>query len=227
MRSSVSMQQQACSPENQNHSRRMRWTSEDPPKRWYIGLWGPNIDNELIALTKKHWADLSMVDLHEPHIDNDGMKSDRGPARDAAPPRESESSAGTRKVTPSRMYCFPEFTSHPRDRPRGDGKIAGLLRKARALWRGLYLLDAAIDNLLIWFISRSSRGLAHLRYLAKSTRQLGRQIWRHVFPTTQVDPGAFGKLLARKSRNQLANWQKLQYLTIAHATVTNEALAAI
>ena len=52
----------------------MRWTSEDPPKLWHIGLWGPNIDNELIALTK-NTPDLTMVDLHEPHIDNDGMKS--------------------------------------------------------------------------------------------------------------------------------------------------------
>ena len=119
---------------------RMRWTSEDPPKLWYIGLWGPNIDNELSALTK-NTPDLTMVDLHEPHIDNDGMKSI------AALPgmrylRVNPIERWNKKGHPEPMYCFPEFTSHP-DRPRVTGNRALTLK---AYPGGLYLLDAVIDT---------------------------------------------------------------------------------
>ncbi len=53
---------------------RLRWSNDKPPKLWFVGLWGPNIDNALLALAA-HTPDLWSVELHEPHIDDEGMRS--------------------------------------------------------------------------------------------------------------------------------------------------------
>ena len=198
---------------------RMRWTSEDPPKLWYIGLWGPNIDNELIALTK-NTPDLTMVELHEPHIDNDGMKSI------AALPgmrylRVNPIERWNKKGHPEPMYCFPEFTSHL-DRPRVTGKSLSYF-EGKGTLEGLYLLDAVIDT-------------ADLVHLAKLPRLSTLALPCEIDEAAVTNLAACSRLhrltlgfrkITGTEIKQLANLQKLQYLKITHATVTNEALAAI
>ncbi|QDT60377.1 Leucine Rich repeats (2 copies) [Stieleria bergensis] len=198
---------------------RMRWTSEDPPKLWYIGLWGPNIDNDLIALTKST-PDLTMVALHEPHIDDDGMKSI------AALPglrylHVNPIERWKKKGQPGPMYCFPEFASSP-DRPRVTGKSLSYFEEKETL-EGLYLLDAVID----------SADLVHLAKLPRlSTLALPCEIdeaaMTHLPACRRLHRLTLGyREITGAEIKQLANWKKLQYLTITHATLSDEALAAI
>ncbi|MDF1853797.1 MAG: hypothetical protein P1U85_23415, partial [Verrucomicrobiales bacterium] len=198
---------------------RMRWTSEDPPKLWYIGLWGPNIDNDMIALTKST-PDLTTVVLHEPHIDDDGMKSI------AALPglrylHVNPTERWKKKGHPGPMYCFPEFTSSP-DRPRVTGKSLSYFEGKQTL-EALYLLDAVIDT----------ADLVHLAKLPRlSTLALPCEIdeaaMTHLAACRRLHRLTFGyREITGAEIKQLANWKNLKYLTITHATLTDEALAAI
>ena len=198
---------------------RMRWTSEDRPKLWYIGLWGPNIDNDLIALTKST-PDLTMVDLHEPHIDDDGMKS-LATLAGLRYLRVNPIERWNKEGHPEPMYCFPEFTSHP-DRPRVTGKSLGYFEGKETL-EGLDLLDAVIDT----------SDLVHLTKLPRLGRlalpcEIDEAAATHLAACPRLHRLTLGyREITGAEINQLANWKQLQYLTITHATLTGEALAAI
>ncbi len=198
---------------------RMRWTSEHPPKLWYVGLWGPNINNELIALTE-HTQDLTAVDLYEPHIDDDGMKSL------AALPmlrylRVDPIERWTKQGHPEPMYCFPEFTSSP-DRPRVTGRSLAYFAGSEAL-QGLYLLDAQI----------SSYHLAHLSKLPQLSTlalpcEVDAEAVTHLAACARLHRLTLGHgEITGAEIEQLANWEGLKYLTLTHATITKEALKAM
>lgn len=198
---------------------RMRWRSEEPPKLWYVGLWGPNVDNDLIALTK-HTPDLSMVALHEPHIDDDGMKSI------AALPalrylRVDPIERWTKEGHPSPMYCFPEFTSSP-ERPRVTGKSLAYFAGKETL-EGLYLLDAQIETADLVHLSK----LPRLGTVALPCKIDERAV-KHLAACRRLHRLTLGhRVITGAEIQRLAKWDGLKYLTLTHATITKEALEAM
>jgi hypothetical protein len=197
---------------------RMRWSSEQPPKLWFVGLWGPNIDNALISLSA-HTPDLWSVELHEPHIDDQGMRSlARLPKLRylKIDPIERWSKPG---FTPL-MYCFPGLPPRT-DRPRVTGKSLVAFADASAL-EGLSLLDTVI----------AAEDLAALARIPKLSS---------VALPCVIDETAVGHLKACRRLNsltlgyrevtaeeikRLAGWKSLRSLTITNATLPDDALSA-
>ncbi len=206
-------------PGNPKPFTRMRWTSEEPPKLWYIGLWGPNVDNDLIALTR-HTLDLTTIDLYEPHIDDTGMKSI------AALPglrylRVDPIERWTKKGHPAPMYCFPDFTSSP-ERPRVTGKSLAYFSGSETL-EGLFLLDAQIEPADLAPLAKIPR-LGHLALPCA----IDEEAVTHLAACPRLHRLTFGhREITGAEIKQLANWEGLNYLTLTHATITKEALEAM
>lgn len=197
---------------------RLRWSSEKPPKLWFVGLWGPHIDNALIALTA-HTPDLWAVELHEPHIDDQGMRSlARLPKLRflKIDPIERWSKPGFAPL----MYCFPDLPPRT-DRPRITGRSLAAFADAPAL-EGLSLLDAVITAEDLAALARMPKlssvslpcviddtALGHLQ----ACRRLGSLTLGH-------------REVTAEEIRRLAAWKSLRSLTITNATLSNEALAA-
>lgn len=197
---------------------RLRWSSDKPPKLWFIGLWGPKIDNALIALTA-HTPDLWSVELHEPHIDDQGMRSlARLPKLRylRIDPIERWTKPGFAPL----MYCFPDLAPRT-DRPRVTGKSLAAFADAPAL-EGLSLLDTVV----------TAEDLAALARMPKLSS---------VSLPCVIDETALGHLQAcrrlssltlghrevpAEELKRLAGWKSLRSLSITNATLSDEALAA-
>ena len=197
---------------------RLRWSSDKPPKLWFIGLWGPKIDNALMALTA-HTPDLWSVELHEPHIDDEGMRSlARLPKLRylRIDPIERWTKPGFAPL----MYCFPDLAPRT-DRPRVTGKSLAAFADAPAL-EGLSLLDTVVN----------AEDLAALALMPKLSS---------VSLPCVIDESALGHLQACRRLSsltlghreitaeeikRLAGWKSLRSLSITNATLSDEALTA-
>ena len=136
------MDEASILPGQKNTITRMRWSDEPVPKLWFVGLWGPKVDDALMAMTS-HTSDLWSVELHEPHIDDEGMRS----LAKLPKLRYLVVSPIERYVKPgysSVMYCFPNFTSAA-DRPRVTGKSIEAFADSATL-ESLELFDAVVSS---------------------------------------------------------------------------------
>jgi hypothetical protein len=198
---------------------RFRWTEEPVPKLWFMGLWGPKVDNALMAVTR-HTPDLWWVELHEPHIDDEGMKSL------AALPklRYLVVSPIERYVKPGFspvMYCFPKFAPSA-DRPRVTGKCLEAFASATSL-ESLDLSDAVVT-------SSDLRHLAAIPRLSSVTLPtvIDEEALRHLQASKRLNRLGLGyREIGADEVRRLAGWKGLRQLAITRATLSDGALTAL
>ena len=198
---------------------RMIWTAEPVPKLSSIGLWGPKVDDALLA-NLVHTPDLVTVDLYEPHVSDEAMKTlVKLPKLRylAIKPIERYVKPGFSPL----MYCFPDLAPQT-DRPRVTGKGLAALAGAPAL-EGLNLFDTVV-------------GPADLAALA-TLPQLS-----HLSLPQAVDDETIGHLEACKRLHgltlgyrditaaeieRLAGWKNLRRLTLTQAKLSEPTLEAL
>jgi hypothetical protein len=198
---------------------RMRWTDEAVPKFWYVGLWGPKVDDALLAMTA-FTPDLSTIDLHEPHVSDEGMRSlAKLPKLRylAIKPIERYVKPGFDPL----MYCFPDLSPRT-DRPRVTGAGLAALGAAPAL-EGLDLADALVEGKDLGSL-RSMPALAHLG--------LPCQVDAAALEHMQACRRLHGLTLANRDVSaeeieRLAAWKNLRKLTLLHVPLSDAALEAV
>lgn len=198
---------------------RFRWSEEAVPKLWFVGLWGPKVDDALVALTR-HTPDLWSVELHEPNIDDEGMKA----LAHLPKLRYLVVSPIERYVKPGFspvMYCFPNFTPQV-DRPRVTGQCLEAFAAAAAL-EGLDLSDAVVS-------SADLRHLAAIPKLSSITLPtvIDDEAVRHLQVCKRLQSLGLGhRVIGADEIERLAGWKSLRRLSISRATLSDEALAAL
>lgn len=196
-----------------------RWSTGEPPRLAHLGLWGPQITNELLVHAKE-LPDLEFVSLYETNIDDDGVQ------RLARLPK-------LRRLTIAPIcryekagfgapqWSYP-FMSERADRPRITGRGLKALGAVSTL-EALELLDARLTTADLALLqswpklsaialpnTMDADAVAHLR----ACRRLN-----------QLTLG-YREVTAAELK-QLAAWSGLRHLTLIHARLSNEALAAL
>jgi hypothetical protein len=197
----------------------MRWSDETVPKLWFAGLWGPKVDDALMAMTS-HTPDLWSVELHEPHIDDEGIRSlARLPKL-----RYLVVSQIERYVKPGYspvMYCFPKFTSAA-DRPRVTGKSIEAFAGSATL-ESLELFDAVVS-------SADLRSLASIPKLSSVglPNTIDDDAVKHLQACKRLSSLSLGhREITADEIERLADWKTLRRLAITNATLTDGALEAL
>jgi len=206
-------------PGQKNTITRLRWSDETVPKLWFAGLWGPKVDDALMAMTS-HTPDLWSVELHEPHIDDEGMRS----LAKLPKLRYLVVSPIERYVKPGYspvMYCFPNFTSAP-DRPRVTGKSLEAFAGSATL-ESLELFDAVIASTDLQFLASipklSSVGLPNA---------IDDEAVKHLQSCKRLSNLSLGyREITADEIERLAGWKTLRRLAITHATLSDAALEAL
>lgn len=206
-------------PGQKNTITRLRWSDETVPKLWFAGLWGPKVDDALMAMTSRT-PDLWSVELHEPHIDDDGMRS----LAKLPKLRYLVVSPIERYVKPgfsSVMYCFPNFTSAP-DRPRVTGKSIEAFANSATL-ESLELFDAVIS-------SADLRSLPTIPKLSSVglPSTIDDEAVNHLQACKRLSSLSLGyREITADEIERLAEWKTLRRLAITHATLSNAALESL
>lgn len=198
---------------------RMRWTDEAVPKLFYIGLWGAQVDDALIA-RMVHTPDLITVDLCEPHISDAAMTTLAGLPKLrylAIKPIERYVKPGF----PPLMYCFPDLPPRT-DRPRVTGKGLAALASAPEL-EGLDLFDTLVGPADLATLAAMPK-LAHLSLpLAIDEDALG-----HLRACKRLHGLTLGsREISAAEITRLSAWPNLRRLTLIHATLSDAALEAL
>lgn len=195
-----------------------RWSSAEPPKLAHLGLWGSQVTNEIVALVEQ-LPDLEFVSLYETSVDDDGVQHlARLPKlrRLSIAPicRYEKTGFGPPQ------WSYP-FMAERADRPRVTGRGLQAFASAATL-EALELLDSRL----------TSDDLAVLKSWPKLSA-LG-------LPN-KIDAATVLHLQTCKRLNQLtlsyrevtadelerlAEWPGLRKLTLIHARLSDEALAA-
>lgn len=204
---------------NRGSITRFRWSDEAIPKLWSVGLWGPKVNNELMALTSLT-PDLTTVELREPHIDDEGLKFL------AKLPKLRYLTVGPieRYVKPgysSVMYSFPALKPRT-DRPRVTGKSIQAFADAPVL-ESLELLDAVVapsDLAAAAAIPKlSSLGLPHV---------IDAETVKHLQACRRLNALTLGhREITAAEVEHLSAWKSLRRLTLTHAQLTDGVLEAL
>lgn len=206
-------------PGQKHTATRFRWSDEAVPKLWFVGLWGPKVDDALLALTR-HTPDLWSVELHEPHVGDEGMRSlARLPKLRylVVSPIERYVKPGFSPV----MYCFPDYASAP-DRPRVTGKSLEAFAGAPEL-ESLELFDAVI----------ASADLAVLAAIPKLSsvglpNAIDDEAVRHLQACKRLNRLSLGhREIGADEIRRLAGWKGLRRLAISRAKLSDAALTAL
>lgn len=196
-----------------------RWSTGEPPRLAHLGLWGPQITNELLVHAKE-LPDLEFVSLYETNIDDDGVQ------RLARLPKLRRLTIApicryekTGFGAPQWSYPFlPERADRPRITGRGlqaFGAVSTLetleLLDARLTTADLALLQSwpklsaiALPNTIDTDTVAHLRACRRLNHLTLGYREVTAAELKH-----------------------LAAWSGLRRLTLIHARLSNEALAAL
>lgn len=198
---------------------RMRWTDEPVPKLFYVGLWGANVDDALVAMLV-NTPDLVTIDLAEPHISDAAMKTLATLPKLrylAIKPIERYVKPGF----PPLMYCFPDLPPRT-DRPRVTGKGLAALAGAREL-EGLDLFDTVVGPGDLAALAAIPK-LAHL--------SLPHAVDAEALAALQACKRLHGLTLgyreiAADEIARLAGWKNLRKLTLIHAPLSDAALESL
>lgn len=198
---------------------RFRWTEEATPKLWFVGLWGAKVDDELMALTSLT-PDLTTINLHEPHIDDEGTRSlARLPKLRylTVEPIERYVKPGY----PSVMYSFPALKLRT-DRPRVTGKCLAAFPNAPAL-ESLELLDAVVAPGDL----AAAAAIPKLSALSLPN-VIDDETVKHLTACHRLNTLTLGyREIAAAEIERLSTWKALRRLTLTHTRLTDEALEAL
>jgi len=167
-----------------------------------------------------HTPDLWSVELHEPHIDDEGIRS----LAKLPKLRYLVVSPIERYVKPGYspvMYCFPDLVPAP-DRPRVTGKSIEAFAGSATL-ESLELFDAVV----------SSADLRHLASIPKLSsiglpNAINEEAVKHLQECKRLSSLALGhREVTADEIERLAAWTGLRRLTITHATLSDAALEAL
>jgi len=198
---------------------RMRWTDETVPKFWYVGLWGPKIDDALVAMMT-HTPDLTTVDLAEPHISDEALKTLATLPKLrylAIKPIERYVKPGFSPL----MYCFPDLSPRT-DRPRVTGKGLAALAGAPVL-EGLDLFDTVVRPADLAALAAIPT-LAHVSL----PHAVDDEAVRHLQACKRLHGLTLGyRDISVDEIERLSGWKNLRRLTVTHATLSDAALEAL
>lgn len=196
-----------------------RWNGAKPPALAHLGLWGPKIDNDLLALTAT-MPTLEVVSLYETSITDDGIRSLATLPRLrslAVLPIERYEKAGF--GPPQWSYPFMERRA---GRPRLTGQALRHLAGVTTL-ESLELLDADLQPAdLAVLKSWPKLGAVALPNVVDEETVRHLQACRRL---NQLTLG--GRDIAAKELERLAGWRALKKLTLTHARLGEETLAAL
>jgi len=197
-----------------------RWaTDAQPPKLAHLGLWGPKITNELLALTST-MPDLEHVSLYETTIDDKGVAALTKLAK-----------LRTFSVLPITRYektgFGPPQWSYPfmalrADHPRITGKVLGDLGSVKTL-EHLDLLDVQLkssdlDALSAW-PKLSELSLPNV---------IDAETLKHLQACRKLTSLTLGyRAITADELKTLSSWKSLKKLTLVHAQLSDESLRAL
>lgn len=195
-----------------------RWTNDATPKLAHLGLWGSQINSELLALIDR-LPDLEFVSLYETDVDDDGVKAiARLPKlrRLSVAPICRYENAGFGAP----QWSYP-FVAERSDRPRITGRGLAAFAGCTTL-EGAELLDARLTSadleLLKSWPKLSAVGLPN---------QIDAEAVRHLSACGRLSQLTLGyREVSVAEIEQLAAWPKLRRLTLIHAQLSDDALAA-
>lgn len=195
-----------------------RWNSDSPPKLAHLGLWGPQITDELLDLTA-HLPDLEFVSVYETSIDDDGVAAlAKLPKlrRLAVAPICRYEKAGF--GPPQWSYPFmAERSERPRITRRGLQAFAAV-----STLESIELLDARL----------TSGDLALLKSWPKLSavslpNVIDAEAVRHLQACPRLNQLTLGyREVSAAEIEQMANWSGLRRLTLIHAQLSDETLQA-
>ncbi len=196
-----------------------RWTSNEPPRLAHLGLWGPQVTDELLAHAKL-LPDLEFVSLYETNVADDGVQAlARLPKLrrlNIAPICRYEKAG----FGPP-QWSYP-FMAERKERPRITGRGLQAFSNLANL-ESLELLDARL----------TTADLAILKTWPKlSEVALPNAMDAETIQNLQACPRlnrltlGYREVTANELKH-LAKWQNLRRLTLIQARLADEALAAL
>jgi hypothetical protein len=195
-----------------------RWSNTEPPKLAHLGLWGPQITNDLLSLTAQ-LPDLEYVSLYETDVDDDGIAALAGLPKlrrlTLAPICRYEK---TGFGPPQWSYPFMAVRDErPHVTARGLQAFAAI-----ATLEAVELLDARL----------ASRDLALLKSWPKLSavslpNAIDAEAVRHLQACRRLNQLTLGyREITVEELKRLSEWPGLRRLTLIHARLSDEALAA-
>lgn len=196
-----------------------RWNGAKPPALAHLGLWGPKIDNDLLALTATMPA-LEVVSLYETSVTDEGLRALAMLPKLrslAVLPIERYEKAGF--GPPQWSYPFMERRA---GRPRLTEQALRHLAGVTTL-ETLELLDADVHSAdLAVLKSWPKLGALALPNVVDEETVRHLQVCRRL---SQLTLG--GRDITAKELEHLAGWRGLKKLTLTHARLAGETLAAL
>jgi len=196
-----------------------RWTDSTPPKLAHLGLWGSNVDNELLALVST-MPDLEHVALYETSVTDQGLAALAGLTK----LRSFSVSPVLRYEKPGfgpPQWSYPFLPQRP-DRPRITGNVVQALASIKTLER-LDLLDARLTSADLVGLSAFPK-LSSLSLPAA----IDDQTVKHLQACHRLNTLTLGEREITATELQtLSAWKSLRKLTIVHAQLSDEALGAL
>lgn len=196
-----------------------RWADSNPPKLAHLGLWGPKVGNEILALASL-LPDLEHVSVYETNVDDQGIQAlGRLPKLRslAITPINRYEKAGF--APPQWSYPFMPLRD---DRPRVSGQALPALSHIATL-ESLDLLDARLKSsdlsVLSSWLKLSSLSLPNV---------IDEQAVVHLQACRRLSVLTLGhREVTAAELKCLAHWKSLKRLTLIHAQLSDEALAAL
>ena len=196
-----------------------RWSNGSPPQLVKLGLWGPNINNELFALIKT-MPDLDGVSLYETSVDDAGiavlaqlpkLKSF------AVLPVDRYEKLGFGPT----QWSYP-FIPRQADRPRITGQMLATLAQNKGI-ENLDLQDAELKSsdlaLLSSWPKLASLGLSNV---------VNEQTVKSLQACPRLSRLTLGnREIAAAEIHQLAAWKSLRTLVVSNARLLGPALEAL
>lgn len=196
-----------------------RWTDSTPPKLAHLGLWGSNVDNEVLAHVSA-MPDLEHVALYETSVTDQGLTAIAGlkmlRSFSVLPVTRYEKSG----FGPP-QWSYP-FLPERLDRPRITGNVLQTLASVKTLER-LDLLDARL-------VSADLEGLSAWPKLSSLSLPgpIDDETVKHLRACPRLTALTLGQREITPAELQsLSAWKSLRKLTMIHAQLSNEALGAI
>jgi hypothetical protein len=196
-----------------------RWSTSSPPQLTQIGLWGPKIGNEHLALVRC-MPDLEQVSIYETQIDDSGLqvvaKLTKLRSLNVSPVVRYEHGASGPP-----QWSYP-FLPQRADRPRITGKsllaLAGMQTLEALDLRDAQLTTADLAALGVW-PKLSSVGLSV---------KLDATAVKHLTACPRLAKLTLGgREVAAAELTALAKWPSLKLLLIENAQLRADALAAL
>lgn len=195
-----------------------RWSNDASPRLAHLGLWGSGIDNQRLALTDR-LVDLEFVSLYETNVDDDGLQVlARLPKlrRLTVAPicRYEKTGFG------APQWSYPFVAERP-DRPRITGR--GLAAFAEnAMLEGVELLDARLTSADLVFLKSWPKLSA-----VALPNEVDAETVRHLSACGRLNQLTLGyREVTAAELECLSAWPKLRRLTLIHARLSDDALAA-